>query len=473
MLTSKEREENDMMIRKLIVGFALGLTLVTGVSGTAEAKSKAVTVTVNKADSATAKKVDTAMKKGKAVTLKVKGSKKSSKKLLIELQDAVAKVNVYGARFDLDNGSESCQGKGNVFQTYADLSYKQEGGYGCYTFDKSTCNAYKYFLKSVDKQYKRKVANVDWKKEYKEYLDSKSSDDNENMRHEKPAKVEAELTIIADEYMKREGLDASVYAEARSAAIESVAQLVSSNGDVGEDGEDYHDVIMNNISEYASCDIGNGHFGSDLLDYLTVQFDSVLTKVNKELEGNLEKAESFEEYVRGSVGNNLGDLYFGKITYLDTRYIWNTEIYGAINMKYDVKGLENNTCDWHLAKGTDEYRMKQLYKGTKGVCGDFAKVERACMDYCGIKSCYIANMAANHAVCVVSGSEFTGVSGREFRGDKIGDKSLVIFNCSKQAGRCWDVVNKKGYSRYFQFNFECNLRWDKLIKKAMGSDFPF
>lgn len=468
MLTSKEREENDMMIRKLIVGFALGAMLVAGVSGTAEAKSKAVTVTVNKADSATAKKVDTAMKKGKAVTLKVKGSKKSSKKLLIELQDAVAKVNVYGARFDLDNGSESCQGKGNVFQTYADLSYKQSGGYGCYTFDKSTCNAYKYFLKSVDKQYKKKVANVNWKKEYKEYLDSKSSDDNEDMRHEKPAKVEAELTIIADEYMKREGLDASVYAEARSAAIESVAYLVS---DVVSDAT--HDIVMADISDYASCDIGNGHFGSDLLDYLMAQSDSVLTKVNKELEGNLEEALTLEEYVAWCVGQNLADLYFGKITYLDSRYIGNTRVYGAVNMKYDVKGLENGTRDWHLAFGTEEYRMRQLYKGTKGVCGDFARVEQTCMDYCGVKSYYIANTEQNHGVCVASGNEFTGIDVEDVRVTPVNGKSLVIFDCSIQAGRCWDVVNKKGYSRYFQFNFECNLSWDKLIKKAMGSDFPF
>lgn len=456
MLTSKEREENDMMIRKLIVGFALGLTLVTGVSGTAEAKSKAVTVTVNKADSATAKKVDTAMKKGKAVTLKVKGSKKSSKKLLIELQDAVAKVNVYGARFDLDNGSESCQGKGNVFQTYADLSYKQSGGYGCYTFDKSTCNAYKYFLKSVNKQYKKRVANVDWKDRYQGYLDSKSSSDNEDMRHEKPAKVEAELTIIADEYMKREGLDASVYAEARSAAIESVAQLVSSNGDVGEDGEDYHDVIMNNISEYASCDIGNGHFGYDLVDYLMSQADSVLEKVNKELEdASKEDTLSFEEYVVECIDNkNLTDFYFGRITYLDPRYIGNICIYGAVNMEYDKKGLENGTFDWHLAFGTEEYRMRQLYKGTKGVCSDFSRVEQTCMDYCGVKSYCVANVKVDHEICLASGVEF----------NLSGEKIIIFENGDRE------VLSKKEYRKLWG---KGNWDWDKLIKKAMGSDFPF
>lgn len=454
-----------MRMNKLVMGLALGLTFVAGVSGTAEAKSKAVTVTVNKADSATAKKVDTAMKKGKAVTLKVKGSKKSSKKLLIELQDAVAKVNVYGARFDLDNGSESCQGKGNVFQTYADLSYKQSGGYGCYTFDKSTCNAYKYFLKSVDKQYKKKVANKDWKKLYKDYLNSKSSNENEKLDRERPRKIEAEFTALVDEYIEREGLDSSVYAEKRSEVLGILPYLII-NGEVTKNSQD-------TLSFYASCDIGNGHFGYDLVDYLMSQADSVLEKVNKELEGNLGETLTLEEYVAWCVGQNLADLYFGKVTYLDSRYIGNTRIYGAVNMKYDVKGAENDTCDWHLANGTDEYRMRQLYKGTKGVCGDFAKVERACMDYCGIKSYYIANMKQNHAVCVASGDEFTGIDGEEFKGTVINGKSLVIFNCSRQEGRCWDVVNKKGYSKYFQFNFECNLSWDKLIKKAMGSDFPF
>lgn len=439
-----------MMIRKLIVGFALGLTLVAGVSGTAEAKSKAVTVTVNKADSATAKKVDTAMKKGKAVTLKVKGSKKSSKKLLIELQDAVAKVNVYGARFDLDNGSESCQGKGNVFQTYADLSYKQSGGYGCYTFDKSTCNAYKYFLKSVDKQYKKRVANKDWKKLYKDYLDRKSSNENEDMRYERPAKVEAEFTALANEYIEREGLDSNAYAEKRSEVLGILPYLII-NGEVTKNSQD-------TLSFYASCDIGNGHFGYDLVDYLMSQADSVLEKVNKELEESVVgkneyyQNRSFEEYVAWCVGQNLADLYFGKITYLDPRYIGNTRVYGAINMKYDRKGLENGTLDWHLALGTEEYRMRQLYKGTKGVCSDFARVERTCMDYCGIKSYCVANVKVDHEICLVSGVEFN-----------LSDEKIITFENGDR-----EVLSEKEYRKIWD-----NWGWDKLIKKVMGSDYPF
>ena len=119
-----------MKLKKVIIGVFLVMLISIGISGMTEAKTKVETITVkvDKADMATAKKVDSALKKGKQLTLKVKGSKKASKKLLVKLQKAVADYNKYGVMFDLSDTSLSSEGNRfneDIFNSYDGLDYKQ------------------------------------------------------------------------------------------------------------------------------------------------------------------------------------------------------------------------------------------------------------------------------------------------------------------------------------------------------------
>lgn len=430
-----------MRIKKLVMGLALGVSLL-GAGNVASAKASTITVKVDKADNATAKKVDKALKQGKAVTLKVKGNKKSSKKLLIKLQDAVAKANIYGARFDLDNGDEEYAGKGNVFQTYGHLSYKKSGNYGCYTITKSSANAYKYFLKCVDQQYKR-VASIKWKQRYNEYVDEQSSDAS-SLGYEV---IVSELDNIAEAYMEQEGLSSSTQRSKRDDAICVIADQIAGKTVTQED--------MEIVAEYAKCCIGEGHYGSDLLDVLYARSEVLRDKAENKTQDSLD-VMSFQDYVTDEIGREFGkpiaDFYLGKTTYLNSKNANNLCIYGAINMKYDFTWDKKGD----LLYSTDECRMRELYKGAEGVCADFTAVNRTCLDYMGVRSYGVSNVKEDHAICVVSGSEF------DLSGEKI-----VIFDNERRT-----IVSKSEYIKYFSPTGK-DYGWDKLIREAMGSDYPF
>lgn len=94
-------------------------------------KVKAKTITIKKADKKTAKKVHTALNKGKAVNFKVKGSKKSASKLWDKVEVQVGKYNKY-AVVPQDAGS-----------------VKSKKGYRLYKIDSYNAKLYKYGLALV------------------------------------------------------------------------------------------------------------------------------------------------------------------------------------------------------------------------------------------------------------------------------------------------------------------------------------
>lgn len=121
-------------MKKLIMTLMLVFTLSFVASTTVEAKT--TTVTIKKADTNTAKKLDKTLKKCKKLTLKVRGSKKASKKLITSVNKKLQQVNEYSV----------------VMQ----CSYqKTKKGYSYYSVSKDNARLYTYTIKLLKDMYTR------------------------------------------------------------------------------------------------------------------------------------------------------------------------------------------------------------------------------------------------------------------------------------------------------------------------------
>lgn len=447
-----------MMIKKLVVGLALGLTLAAGTASTAEAKAKPVVVTVDKADASTARKVDAAFKKGKAVTLKVRGSKKASKALLIDLQKKTAETMRYSIHFDLDDGNRDCEGKGNKFHTYKDLDYKQSGNYGCYTFSKSTCNAYKYAFKFIKGNVDRQMKSV--KKAYADYKSSfeKKSD---NLKAYDTAMMSLFEDIASDNINK---------ATFQFFDDFFVLYVKESTGEVAEGSVDK--LIAEALSN-----------GAD---------EGVVEEIVSEAkEYNLKKSEPMtaEEFIKEHYGNDTLKFYKGGA--LEVDFSWNRSLtvyaaYVETGMAYG--GLDGVTEDdksrkmkaYEMRYGTDEFRFKHLADDTAhGVCADFACASRAVIDYLGHASYYVENLDADHAVCALRYKDMLLVYNNgvpygiyvSFDASESEIKNVVDeldYLSDSQKRPLYEV----DYADGVKFMFD-NFGWDKCFKDAMGADYPF
>ena len=115
-----------LMLTMLVMAFSFGTSI--------EAQAKTTTITVKSANTATAKKLDKQLKKGKKFTVKVKGSKKSSKKLLDKTNKKIQKVNKYSVKMNTQRG-------------------KTKKGYTYYTVSADNAKLYKYTIALLDDMY--------------------------------------------------------------------------------------------------------------------------------------------------------------------------------------------------------------------------------------------------------------------------------------------------------------------------------
>ena len=127
---------------------------------------KCSTITVTKANLATAKKIHTKLMSGKEFVLKIKGSKAKSKKILAALQEKVKEVNGYDVKFDC--GDTTVFGNNNQLSA-SFMNYRSSGSYKLYTVGVSACKEYKYALTYFKNAEKRagtqcwsKVRKVSW-----------------------------------------------------------------------------------------------------------------------------------------------------------------------------------------------------------------------------------------------------------------------------------------------------------------------
>ena len=118
-----------LILTMLVMAFSFGTSI--------EAQAKTTTITVKSANTSTAKKLDKQLKKGKKFTVKVRGSKKSSKKLLDKTNKKIQKVNKYSVKMNTQRG-------------------KTKKGYTYYTVSADNAKLYKYTIALLDDMYTKK-----------------------------------------------------------------------------------------------------------------------------------------------------------------------------------------------------------------------------------------------------------------------------------------------------------------------------
>lgn len=127
-----------LMLTMLVMAFSFGTSI--------EAQAKTTTITVKSANTATAKKLDKQLKKGKKFTVKVKGSKTSSKKLLNKTNAKLQKVNKYSVKMNTQRG-------------------KTKKGYTYYTVSADNAKLYKYTIDFLTDAYTKNEFNATWTEE--------------------------------------------------------------------------------------------------------------------------------------------------------------------------------------------------------------------------------------------------------------------------------------------------------------------
>lgn len=452
-----------MRLNKLFMGLVLGVTLAAGTASTAEAKAKPVVVTVDKADASTARKVDAVFKKGKAVTLKVRGSKKASKALLIDLQKKTAKTMRYSIHFDLDDGNRDCEGKGNKFHTYKDLDYRQSGNYGCYTFSKSTCNAYKYAFKFIKRNVDRQMKAV--KEEFNRY--STQANNKKSTIEMFKDYMQSEFEDAVDWY---DIYDATAYDFFDAFLPVAVAESL---GEMPEGSMD----------KFAEEAIANGTH-KKFVEKIVKQAKYYLKKHT--LSREVPVTMTIEEFIKERYGNDTLKFYKGgalEVAFSDRWSLAVRGIYLGVNtdkgsaMVYG-EGSKNTSDGFfvfrkmvagELTDGTDEFRFKSLVNKTaRGVCVDYACVNRALIDYLGYASYAVGNDKADHEVCALN---YKGV--------------LTIFNneffeqCYSSLSKSFDKNAVPSDDEDVIYRYEliwsgyANDGWGRDFKDAMGSDYPF
>ena len=127
-----------LMLTMLVMVFSFGTSI--------EAQAKTTTITVKSANTATAKKLDKQLKKGKKFTVKVRGSKTSSKKLLNKTNAKLQKVNKYSVKMNTQRG-------------------KTKKGYTYYTVSADNAKLYKYTIAFLTDAYTKNEFNATWTEE--------------------------------------------------------------------------------------------------------------------------------------------------------------------------------------------------------------------------------------------------------------------------------------------------------------------
>lgn len=380
-----------MKLRKIIMGLCLGMLLSVGISGRTEAKTEVETITVkvDKADMATAKKTDAALKEGKQVVLKVKGSKKASRKLLLKLQKRVADYNKYGVMFDL---SRSLSNEGNAFQndfrsSYYWLDYKQAGDYGKYTIWKSRCSAYKWALKLFEKNFKKskyyKILKQSTEEAYQKYCKEIQDKCIEyrcdylyNLLYDMAEKDYAAY-VPADKAQKIYE-DKTDYAADFWDYVKLLCSTITGNKFNREYGEEW---ILNSAEDlwenYQDC--------FPLYEMLkeradTVDIDSIdVADIVSDI-----PATYYDYLVKMTGKKSLADFWTGKRNSLDTSDIDIVKCLLDMEIKHDADSAGD--IYWNSTANC----FKKLYKGTaKGVHGlesDFDRAYSNALEYLGIRS---------------------------------------------------------------------------------------
>lgn len=338
---------------KFMRGFFLVLFTLFFVSlGCVATDSKMVahakTITVNKVDGETAKKVHSVIYKGKSLTLKVKGNSSESGKKIRSLVKKVGEVNQYAVIFHYKKGSRS-------------------GRYYNYSISRENAQLYMYTVKLMKKKQKRLLKSID-----KDNLYEKELQDITTYPDEK----ERKMHIIYDS-MIRDFLD-------------------SFSTNVPVEGYD-EPTTVSVIEEYSIC-----YWEVNLYDEITDE-DGWLTGVHvnsyqefiekNDMDALLKQARfqvlsPQEKLLKTKPFYKLSDAM--KVYAVDATGIFDA-FSGDVHYDYEKRTPTSGS------KG-----MKYLYKGNAyGVCMHFADYECLLWEQLGIKCYWRSSYKINHAWSVV------------------------------------------------------------------------
>ena len=349
----------------------------------------ATTITVNKNDETTAKKIDKQLKKGKVVQLKVKGSKTSSKKLLKKIRNQVGEVN-------------NCDVK---FQYTASRS---SGKYYMYSVSSENAKLYNYSIKFVQKLYK-KMRN--------KKLDTKIGDvleDEANYPDEKERKARilydnlvlyllAEFGYVDYERIYGETVQGDDYnpdIEWRNnpdAKVIGYDVTTTKTRLSGYELEGDVDLIIKNEMD------ASVHWTECKFDLLEVRSYAEFLAYVETQEGGLDELiEEFKFPEISTADRVIGsNKHFGRLSdavkvyaVSEANYFYGSTLPGY-GVQYTFREKPATTT-----KGSKA--MKHLWKGTaRGVCHEYALYECLLWEQLGITSYYNSDASWNHAWSVV------------------------------------------------------------------------
>lgn len=345
------------MKHKLLLMLSIWIMAFCTVSNTKLATVyAATTITVNKNNETTAKKIDKRLKKGKVVQLKVKGNKTGSKKLLQKIQNQVGEVNNCDVKFQYTTSGSN-------------------GKYYIYSVSSENAKLYKYSILFLKKLYKKTRKEIT--ENHKEILTDEKAYPNE---------VERTMHIIYD------------------VLVEDVLESAERGGDVVS-GYDLPTTMTRVRASYDSR-------------ALVIKNESYSEGYEYKLY-ELRSYAEFAQYIQDEYGiDKLLSGYKGPEIKQQDRIIIEKENFSALSDAMKIYAISqsryfdgNNPAKYGMeytyrkknpttTKGAQG--MKHLYKGTaRGVCHHFALYECLLWEQLGIPGYYNSYSKWNHAWSVV------------------------------------------------------------------------
>jgi hypothetical protein len=394
------------MIKKLLV-ILLTISLVLPISSLSISNQSlnninivsevdaATSLTINKADTSTAKKLDTQLKKKKAITLKVKGNKRKSKKLLTSLITKLKKVNKLGVK----------------------LNYKvskKSGNYYLYTVSAENAKLYTYSCSFVSKLYKNlknKIKKSDAYTNYKKYP-------NDTTRHYRMIYDQLINYFVYDysyEYIDEQGKEVSI-----PMCTGYDKQTTKGSINFQSDISQYEKYIINKEVEkgYISYHYNSeGELTPDNYDY-SYDYETDTVTITPLPSTTLTQTifKSFNEFVNdGSAKKMLNQVksYYDDISSQDklvlnknfcdlsaAMKIWVIDASAYFSIYYSNYVMKYT--GQYTAKGYGSAGMKRLLDNkAQGVCQDFAEYEQLLFNQLSITNYIRTNFNINHAWTVV------------------------------------------------------------------------
>lgn len=446
----------------------------------------AKTITITTADTQTAKTVHDALNTGKAVNLKVKGSKSSAGNLMSQLSKAVGKYNGYGVVIQRSSSKRTAT---STYTTYSISSYDaQLYKYGVLlTADivnnlkwgySQELSERKKSLQNEETSIKSKYAVGSY--DYKKIFSETTGISYENYKEGQVAKPKQQIlyfddscfgeldnswSLPQDYYYTTYTVDGKQYMSIRKLDWVVDYTRLRKIYDEKADMYIYDQSTLDNPSNYYISHITNDevksrvYFDDITFHYepLTVDTAKVESTINSKIQSELEtykKEKGYNGYVEPILNTPFTELSqayqmyyicqaFGDAEIKDMKY-WTAYAYGKLASKGDKKyrGMKNPKGCVDAGDGLSGVKAMLNHKWM-GVCQDYTRMEITMYNLFGIKrTAYISCRGCDHswsAVMVVNSKGKKAWLRNDYGTTKSGYKTVPY--CSKHDSKAERIDN--------------------------------